>query len=449
MKSNRFYKLLTFGLAVVSCLSASGRSSEDITAYFRQSIENATCDAVPKSDKIKSGRLQQARQEVWAAWQAANRSIDEPKLAALLPIGEDTKGRIVLPDSLEPNAIMDYYWGRKGDSIPAAGLPVFVYLHGSGPRDREWSTGLKLAERFDDAPSLYFVPRIPNEGQYYRWWQRSKQWAWEWLLRQVMLSDSVDARRLYVFGISEGGYGSQRLASFYADYWAAAGPMAGGEPLKNAPAENCRNIGFSLLTGANDKGFYRNQLTQLVGEAFDSLRLACPSAYAHRIELIPGRGHSIDYTPTTPWLSTFVRDARPHDFVWEDYEMDGRHRRGFYNLLVEERPCDSLRTAYTVHISDNRIDMKIEDVHYHTVLTDTVWGIELQFARTYTPAAGGRLTLFLDETLIDLGKKVTVTVNGREVFHGRVKCNVGNMMRSLAAFYDRERIFPAAVSIRY
>ena len=89
----------------------------------------------------------------------------------------------------------------------------------------------------------------------------AKQFAWERLLRQALAEGNVDANRLYVFGISEGGYGSQRLASFYADYWAAAGPMAGGEPLKNAPIENCANIGFSFLTGADDTGFYRNILT--------------------------------------------------------------------------------------------------------------------------------------------------------------------------------------------
>lgn len=102
------------------------------------------------------------------------------------------------------------------------------------------------AQIFDDAPSLYFVPQIPNEGGYYRWWQLSKQYAWEKLFRQALAYGVADANRLYVLGVSEGGYGSQRLASFYADYWAAAGPMAGGEPLKNAPADNCANIGFSF-----------------------------------------------------------------------------------------------------------------------------------------------------------------------------------------------------------
>lgn len=76
--------------------------------------------------------------------------------------------------------------------------PLFLYLHGSGPKAQEWATGLKLCQRFDDAPSVYFIPRIPNEGEYYRWWQRGKQYIWEKLLRQTMMSGKIDPNRLYV-----------------------------------------------------------------------------------------------------------------------------------------------------------------------------------------------------------------------------------------------------------
>jgi len=211
---------------------------------------------------------------------------------------------------------MAFYYGYKGDSIPANGYPLYIYLHGSGPRDAEWKTGIALAETFDDAPSAYFVPRIPNEGQYYRWWQRGKQYIWDKLFRQSIASGKIDPNRIYLVGISEGGYGSQRLASFYADYLAGAGPMAGGEPLKNAPVENCRNIAFSLRTGADDDGFYRNLLTRYTKETFDSMTVSHPGYYKHEVELIPGRGHSIDYSVTTPWLKTNVRDPHVTRVTW-------------------------------------------------------------------------------------------------------------------------------------
>ena len=424
------------------------QTPQEMAAYFTQRIGQPSVFTPAQGDALSPEGLAPARDMVWAAWQEANARLDEPKLPALLPLTADTKGALALPDSLEPSATMDYYWGSKGEQ-PAAGWPVYIYLHGSGPREREWSNGLKFATTlFEDAPSVYFVPRIPNEGEYYRWWQRSKQWAWNWLLRQLMLQDGLDARKIYVFGISEGGYGSQRLASFYADYWAAAGPMAGGEPLKNAPAENCRNIGFSLLTGAEDTGFYRNELTALVQAAFDSLQALHPDAYRHRVKLLPGQGHNFDYRPTTPWLRAFERNPWPTEFSWEDFEMDGWHRTGFYNLVVNRRPGD-LRTRYDVEIAGNRIDLTISEVHYQTVRTDPKWGIELEFARTYVPATGGELTLYLDEHLVDLRREVSVYVNGKLVHQGRVACSVGAMMESLATFYDRERIYPASILIKY
>ena len=128
--------------------------------------------------------------------------------------------------------------------------------------------------------------------------------------------------------------------------------------------------------------------------------------------------------------------------------MDGWHRTGFYNLVVNRRPGD-LRTRYDVEIAGNRIDLTISDVHYRTVRTDPKWGIELEFDRTYTPATGGELTLYLDEHLVDLRQEVTVYVNGKQLYRGHVACSVGNMMESLATFYDRERIYPASVRIKY
>ena len=42
-----------------------------------------------------------------------------------------------LPENLEPNAVMPYFWGMKGAVETGAELPLFLYLHGSGPKERE------------------------------------------------------------------------------------------------------------------------------------------------------------------------------------------------------------------------------------------------------------------------------------------------------------------------
>ena len=438
--------LFSFALFISTC--AFSQSTNVLIDYFVHRLTQHTKDTNIPDHPFSLKKIGEERERTWAAWRSANEQSRPYALAALDSLGKAQKHAWTLPDSLEPNATMNYYYGAKGKQ-PTEGYPLYFYLHGSGPREQEWQTGLALAKRFADAPSVYFIPQIPNTGEWYRWWQRSKQLAWRNLLREALLSSSIDVNRLYVFGISEGGYGSQRLASFYADYWAAAGPMAGGEPLRNAPVENLGNIGFSFRTGANDAGFYRNTLTRYTQQALDSIQQLYPTKYPHNVELIPGREHFIDYSPTTPWLSKYTRNAHPHHFIWEDFEMDGAHRNGFYNLIVGKRPDSLLRTRYEVNINNNVVNISIDNVRYTTTERDPYFGIELKCTRSYEPATGGSLWVMLDEQLVNLKKTVTVKVNGKEFVKVKPKLNVKHMLRSLSTFYDPERIYPTAIKVDY
>lgn len=222
-------------LWVLGCVCADVQAEKkwkyeaEIKQCFMADLEGKEYSFTPKKT-ISKEEIALYQQKVWELWKEANRKFSEEKLIDLSKLSEQSTGVWHLPEELEPHAAMPYYYGLKGEEKPENGYPFFLYLHGSGPKEREWATGLALCSRFDDAPSAYFIPQIPNEEGYYRWWQKSKQYAWEKMLRQLMVCDVIDANRIYWFGISEGGYGSQRLASYYADYLAAAGPMAGGNP---------------------------------------------------------------------------------------------------------------------------------------------------------------------------------------------------------------------------
>ena len=445
---------LAIGLAVQPLSSFSEtvvKGEKDIVSFFTEKLkgEQATYS---QSKTLKAKDIKLWQDQVWEAWTKAQADFDEERLAPIDTLGEASAAKWNMPAGTEPNTVMPYYWGCKGKTEPGNGYPLFVYLHGSGPKAQEWSTGLKLAFYFDDAPSAYFIPQIPNEGQYYRWWQKGKQYIWEKVFRQTLASGHIDPNKLYIFGISEGGYGSQRLASYYADYLAAAGPMAGGEPLKNAPAENCANIGFSFLTGAKDFGFYRNILTTYTKETFDSLQAAHPGYYNHRIQLIPERGHAIDYRPTTPWLKQHVRNPYPKYVYWENFPMDGRYRNGFYNLAVTERPDKQNpegRTRYEMSIKGNTVTLNIDKVTYQTIQKDQRFGIEMKFRKTYEPATGGKLLVYLCNELVNLNQKVTIVVNGKQVFCGKLKADVKHMANSCATFFDPCRIYPAAVEVSF
>lgn len=437
--------LLLIPFAALQFSAASDKNTEKICRTFFEMTLKGENTATPHKS-CNRRQLQYYRDLVWNCWKLANAQTNTLRFPTLDTLTAKVTGKWTIPAELEPNAVMPYYWGYKGRQ-PKDGLPFFLYIHGSGPKAQEWETGHKLALLFEDAPSLYFIPQIPNEGPWFRWWQKGKQYIWERLLRNLLLREDINPNRLYLFGISEGGYGSQRLASFYADYWAAAGPMAGGEPLKNAPAENLSNTAFSLRTGADDTGFYRNILTKYTQESLDSLHKTDPELFCHHVELIPHRQHHIDYRPTTPWLSKFTRNPWPHKFIWEDFEMDGLHRKGFYNLYIQERAYDSLRTRYDVEIADNKVNVRVQNVEYTTIEKDSVFGIEMKFERKYTEAQQGQFIIFLNEHLVDFNRPVKVKVNGKVIYNDFLKMDLQNMLLSTSLFYDPERIFPASVKV--
>lgn len=434
--------LLSLLFLVLNIPAAAQNSS--VAAFFRQAVRGADAYYAPRRQPALKD-VAQARRDVWQQWCTALQTADQP-LRPLSPLSPDARGTWHVPDSLEPNAELNYYYGTKG-ATPRKGYPLFIYLHGSGPREYEWATGLTLATRFADGPSAYFIPQIPQEGAWYRWYQRSKQWVVERLLRRALADSTIDADRIYLFGISEGGYGSQRLASFYADYLAAAGPMAGGEPLRNAPAENLRNTPFSLRTGAEDRGFYRNYLTALTHRALDSLGCLSAGAYLHWVRLEAGRGHAIDYGQTPTWLMQWRRVPLPRVVSWEDFEMDGRHRRGFANLQILERPAEAERTRYDERISDNTITISVRAVDYAPLEVDPHYGIELQSARTYRPVRSGRFVVYLSDELIDPTRPVRVVVNGQVFRDARLVPTAKALVNSTACFGDPRRLFPYAVEV--
>ena len=366
-------------------------------------------------------------------------------------------------------SVADAEWNMNGDNLgifyaskgvkPAKGFPLFLFLHGSGADpEEEWNALKMYAGLFDDAPSAYFIPKSPYGGVNCRWYQPSRQDAWETMLRQAFLSKDINPDKIYVMGISEGGYGSQRLASFYADYLAGAGPIAAGDQLFGCPPENLANIGYCLQTGELDTSYGRAELTQRMKDELDRLAEAKPGHYVHKVDLQAGKGHGCDYYVTAPWLKHMTRVATPRYVRWENFPMGGingegtRYRRGFYNLRVLEpsdaRDNDMVRSSYEMTIGDdNSIDLSVNVVTVSATDYSSSAGLNLGTEKSYAPATSGSVRIYLSDELVDLSRPVTVRVNGVERFNGVVEPNVRHIVESCALFFDPARLFPAAVDV--
>ncbi len=428
--------------------------ADNVVAHFRQAIAtNTVPDARPFCHPLRMRQLEGERELLWQQWcQAATKAMPQ-QLFPIDSLAYKQSSVLFLPDSLEKTNRMPYYWGFKGDVHVAEEKDVanFLCLHGSGSREGEWAANYKWSMVYRDAPARYFIPQSPRGGEGCRWFHRSKQWAWRWLWLQMTTRVKADANRMYMFGISEGGYGSQRMASFYADYLAGVGPMAGGEPLFNAPPENLWHTAFSLLTGERDFMYNRNRLVPIAARQLDSLQALHPDGYKHRVELVPGQRHGFNYHPTTPWLRQHVRQLHPRQFAWEDYEMDGARRRGFYNVAVNARPSSSARLRYDMEIANDTVRLTVQHVEYYPIWQNNTYGFTMTLldGKRYAPATGGELTVYLDERLVDMRRPVTVVINGRTAWQGKLKPNRRWMIESLTTFLDPERIYAAGVQVRY
>ncbi|MCM1449812.1 MAG: hypothetical protein NC082_05680 [Clostridiales bacterium] len=438
-----------------------GMERQDVLDYFSGILKGETPE-YESDNTIASNELEKACGYVWDIWKTAVKRAQGEKLPTLSSHYKlDSWDKISEPDAIwkVPEGNMSIFYGSKGE-MPADGYPLFMHLHGSGSDAlAEWTASLAWTEVFNDSPSVFFVPKSPQGGQGTRWFQPSKQEKWEQLLRQALVSDKINPRKIYFMGISEGAYGSQRLASFYADYLAGAGPIAGGEFLSDCPPENLANVAFSLQTGENDTNYGRNLLTQRVNEELNTLQAAHPGNYMHQVELQAGKGHACDYTKTSPWLVNFTRNATPHYVYWENYGMGDingeprRYRDTFYNLSIietsDDRSDNMRRTTYEMTITGNTINIKVDNVTLTTTdpVTPATGTINIGVNKTKTPATSGKLRVYLSNELVDLTQPVTINVNGKQQYQGNVEISTKHLVTSCALFFDPMRLFPAAVDV--
>src|SRR5659263_118483 len=117
--------------------------------------------------------------------------------------------------------------------------PMIVFLHGSGERGTDlekvkaWGPPA-IVEKNPDFPFIVVSPQCP-EGQ---WWNT---YLLKGMIDDVLAKYNVDKSRVYLTGLSMGGFGAWELATTFPDYFAAVAPICGGgnpllvSKLKNTP----------------------------------------------------------------------------------------------------------------------------------------------------------------------------------------------------------------------
>jgi predicted peptidase len=127
----------------------------------------------------------------------------------------------------------------KSYSAKGAPVPLIIFLHGSGERGSDlnkvkaWGPPA-VAEQDPSFPFMVVSPQAP-EGE---WWHAR---LLKGMIDDVLAKYNVDRSRVYLTGLSMGGYGAWDLAISYPQYFAAIAPVCGGgntiriAQMKNVP----------------------------------------------------------------------------------------------------------------------------------------------------------------------------------------------------------------------
>jgi predicted peptidase len=121
---------------------------------------------------------------------------------------------------------MNYLLYLPKDYAQQDSWPLLLFLHGAGERGDDLERVKvhgppKLIAAGKEFPFIVVSPQCPSN----QWWQPHELTA---LLDDIVEKCKVDQNRIYVTGLSMGGYGTWSLAGFSPDRFAALAPICGG-----------------------------------------------------------------------------------------------------------------------------------------------------------------------------------------------------------------------------
>ena len=106
--------------------------------------------------------------------------------------------------------------------------PAILFLHGLGESGDEPSTVMReglppYVAQHPDFPFIVIAPQCP----WNTWWPELADWLEE-LLHRCESTLPIDHQRLYLTGLSIGGFGSWYLGALWPERFAAIAPICGG-----------------------------------------------------------------------------------------------------------------------------------------------------------------------------------------------------------------------------
>ena len=435
--TNKVQHYTNFKTSLIQSEARSTTSLEQmIKDFFTSQLDKEMIEIPDKelyNKKINTSSIAQEQDKIWKLWVEVNKkSLEQSEFSKVL------EGQHELIWDLPQQQKMKATMLTRG-TTPEGGFPLFISLHGGGkdfvnnPWDSQsntiaYNSNISLATHEREWFTLFFIPRMADD-RIGRWYLQPQRALIRKVCRLAAVSGFVNPKKIYIFGYSEGGYGSHRLALFMPDYFAGASPIAACEPLK-AP-ENLRNIPFSIYMGEEDNGFERASYARLWKDKLAELQKQAQNDYIHKVNMIPGIGHHISpYTHTT-WLLQHEKHTYPNNITYLYYNMTSDYDEEAYSNGVYYLDFRELK-----HQPNAEVLFKVEhNGNIFNITTDDINNTKVQ----------GSLGLFIND--VDFSKPIEVYKEGKLVFRQLVQPNIGAMADALSLWCDPLRMFPAKITI--
>ena len=225
------------------------------------------------------------------------------------------------------------FWMYEPDSALTAPKPLVIFLHGASlcgnnlERVRHYGT-IDAIERGRHIDSYVIAPQNPGGS-----WSPAKimklvEWAYQ--------NHNIDTTRLYVIGMSLGGYGTLDFVATYPDKVAAAMAFCGGATAKNL--ESLGEVPLWIVHGTADRAVGVSESDRVVQAIRQSPSRGSRLLYNRVAGMNHGHPARFFYLQDTyDWLFShnILQEGRP---VSEAFNNTEKSKNAYTNLTHTPRP---------------------------------------------------------------------------------------------------------------
>lgn len=314
---------------------------------------------------------------------------------------------------------------------PDQTYPLVICLHGAG------FTGDAYLERWQPRLADRYILACPT---LYRgdWWTLTAEHLVLATLRTVAAQYRIDHDRVFLTGMSNGGIGAWLIGSHHAPLFAGLAPMAGGLDEVLFPfLDNLRNTPVYIIHGRRDQ-VMPVDLSRSIARRLTELGYAYVFREHDHVHPMAG-GHFFpreELPALVAWLDVQRRGPSPHTIV---LVRDASHLGTFGWVRIDATDRIAALTENLIEGRDELIKNRV-----YARLEAEIIGPNRIAVRTERVR---RLTLFLNETLIDRSRPVTVLINGVEAHAGRVDASLTTLLRQVRLRGDWSRLYPVEIRL--